>query len=314
MLEQVLGVRRRIRPRGRPARSRAPTTSSPRWICSMRWSASHCWLPTDHRADPVLDAGDHPPVRRRTTRATGEADDVRTAHARYFAGREADVLALWDSPRQREAYDWLDNRTGEPARRIPVGCRPATISTPQPPSPSTQRSSAYWIEQYEPIGWAEELIEPARAADHRRLRSSTRWPTQCYVTGRLDEAIGYAEAGRLRHRKRPRIAAGAVRDIRACLVAVYSVGRSARTWVELCREVARAGSGTRLLFSPRVPRSWRWSTVRPDRRSDGDLGGPARDRRGDTDNPHIASYALLAYGFAHHDARPPRGVSHPRRA
>ena len=35
------------------------------------------------------------------------ADEARTAHARYFAGREADILALWDSPRQREAYDWF---------------------------------------------------------------------------------------------------------------------------------------------------------------------------------------------------------------
>ena len=32
---------------------------------------------------------------------------MRAAHARYFAGREADILALWDSPRQREAYDWF---------------------------------------------------------------------------------------------------------------------------------------------------------------------------------------------------------------
>ena len=38
---------------------------------------------------------------------TGEADDARSAHARYFAGREADVMALWDGPRQREAYEWL---------------------------------------------------------------------------------------------------------------------------------------------------------------------------------------------------------------
>ena len=29
------------------------------------------------------------------------------AHARHFAGREADVLALWDSPRQGEAYAWF---------------------------------------------------------------------------------------------------------------------------------------------------------------------------------------------------------------
>ncbi len=39
--------------------------------------------------------------------ARGEADEVRTAHARYFAGRETDIMALWDSPRQREAYDWF---------------------------------------------------------------------------------------------------------------------------------------------------------------------------------------------------------------
>ena len=37
----------------------------------------------------------------------GSANDARTAHARYFAAREDDVLALWDSPRQREAYTWF---------------------------------------------------------------------------------------------------------------------------------------------------------------------------------------------------------------
>ena len=39
--------------------------------------------------------------------ASGEADEARAAHACYYAGREADILALWDSPRQREAYDWF---------------------------------------------------------------------------------------------------------------------------------------------------------------------------------------------------------------
>ena len=38
---------------------------------------------------------------------SGAAEAVRTAHARYFAGRETDITALWDSPRQREAYDWF---------------------------------------------------------------------------------------------------------------------------------------------------------------------------------------------------------------
>ena len=32
---------------------------------------------------------------------------VRTAHARHFARRETDILALWDRTRQREAYMWF---------------------------------------------------------------------------------------------------------------------------------------------------------------------------------------------------------------
>ena len=39
--------------------------------------------------------------------ASGAADEARAAHARHFAGREGDILALWDSPRQRDAYGWF---------------------------------------------------------------------------------------------------------------------------------------------------------------------------------------------------------------
>ena len=56
--------------------------------------------------------------------ARGEASEIRAAHSRYFAGREADILALWDSPREREAYDWFTDRAGQSAHRISVGRRP----------------------------------------------------------------------------------------------------------------------------------------------------------------------------------------------
>src|SRR5271156_5759882 len=39
--------------------------------------------------------------------ACGQASEIRAVHSRYFAGREADIMALWDSPNQREAYDWF---------------------------------------------------------------------------------------------------------------------------------------------------------------------------------------------------------------
>ena len=44
------------------------------------------------------------------------------------------------------------------------------ISTSPPPSPPMRCSSAFWVENYEPIAWAEELIEPARAVDHPAAR------------------------------------------------------------------------------------------------------------------------------------------------
>src|SRR6201997_4148781 len=37
----------------------------------------------------------------------GDVTATRAAHSRHYAGREADILALWDSPRQRAAYDWF---------------------------------------------------------------------------------------------------------------------------------------------------------------------------------------------------------------
>jgi hypothetical protein len=37
--------------------------------------------------------------------ASGSAGEARDAHARHFAGREVEIMAVWDSPRQREAYE-----------------------------------------------------------------------------------------------------------------------------------------------------------------------------------------------------------------
>ena len=106
----------------------------------------------------------------------------RAAHARYFAGRETDILALWDSPRQggvhwftvelanlRTAFRWAADHDDLDTA--------ATIAT----------YAAFFglrVENYEPIAWAEELIEPARAVDHPRLAALYVMASQCYMTGR----------------------------------------------------------------------------------------------------------------------------------
>ena len=126
--------------------------------------------------------------------AGGEATEVRTAHARHFAGREADILAVWDSPRQREAYDWfaaeLANlrtafRWAADHGDLDVA---ATIAT-------YAGFLGYLVENYEPIAWAEELIEPARAVDHPRLAFLYAIASLCWTVGRIEAAVGYSDAG-----------------------------------------------------------------------------------------------------------------------
>ena len=126
--------------------------------------------------------------------ASGEADEVRTAHARYFAGREADILALWDSPRQREAYDWF---TVELAN-LRTAFRWAADQGDLDVAATIATYAAFLgfvVENYEPIAWAEELIEPARAVDHPRLAFLYVMASQCCMTGRIEAAVGYSDAG-----------------------------------------------------------------------------------------------------------------------
>ena len=83
-------------------------TTTPSWICSTRWCASRCWSPTGHRGGPGFRCWRRSASSPRSNSSpAARPTEVRAAHARYFAGRETDILALWDSPRQREAYDWF---------------------------------------------------------------------------------------------------------------------------------------------------------------------------------------------------------------
>ncbi len=114
--------------------------------------------------------------------ATGAATEIRAAHARYFAEREADILALWDSPRQREAYDWF---TAELAN-LRTAFRWAADHGDLDVAAAIATYAGFLgfcVENYEPIAWAEELIEPARAVDHPRLAFLYATASLCWLVG-----------------------------------------------------------------------------------------------------------------------------------
>ena len=128
--------------------------------------------------------------------ATGGAADARAAHARYFAGHEADIMTLWDSPRQREAYDWFNVELAN----LRTAFRWATDHGDLDVA-ATLATYVGWLgvlaQTLEPIAWAEELIEPALAVDHPRLAFLYVIASLCYTTGRIEAAVGYSEAGQI---------------------------------------------------------------------------------------------------------------------
>src|SRR4029077_5743187 len=122
--------------------------------------------------------------------------EIRAAHSRYFARREADILALWDSPRQREAYDWFTAELANLRTAFRWAADHGDLDVA-----ATIASYAGWlgllVQTHEPIAWAEELIEPAGAVDHPRLAHPYVIASCCYATGRIEAAVRYADAGQI---------------------------------------------------------------------------------------------------------------------
>jgi predicted ATPase len=125
--------------------------------------------------------------------ASSVASEVRTAHARYFAGRESDILALWDGPRQRDAYEWL----GTEFANLRSAFRWAADQGDLDAAAAIVTYSVFlgiMVENLEPIAWAEEVVEPARSAYHRRYATLCVMASQCYITGRIEDSVRYSEA------------------------------------------------------------------------------------------------------------------------
>ena len=229
--------------------------------------------------------------------ASGAANDVRNAHARHFAGREADILALWDSPRQGEAYDWfaLELANLRTAFRwaadhgdLDVA---ATLAT-------YVGLLGDLVQTLEPIAWAEELTEPARAVDHPRLAFLYVIASQCWMTGRIEAAVGYCDAGQIvLGRSREALPYG----IEAWLGLVYlAIGQPGRL-AELCRAQLARRRDTHVHI-----RAWLVVAlaVAGSGREAMDSADGLVEAAEATGNPSMLAWALGAYGAAFRDADP----------
>ena len=239
--------------------------------------------------------------------ACGTAAEVRAAHARYFAGREADIMSLWDSPRQREAYDWftieLANlrtafRWAADHNDIDVAATIATYAT----------ILGLWVDQYEPIAWAEELIEPARAVDHPRLATLYVMASQCHLAGRAEAAVRYSDAGET-------VVIGSGGDevpfgIQGFLgIAYQQIGQPERS-VDWYRAQLAGGRDSHTLTRAGLVLTLTLAGCVDEAMA---AASGLIDAAEATGNPCAMSFALQAYGFAFRDADPVRARDALRR-
>jgi predicted ATPase/class 3 adenylate cyclase len=228
--------------------------------------------------------------------AGGSATEARAAHAHYFAGREADILALWDSPGQREAHDWFIIELANLRTAFRWAADHGDLDVAAAIASYAGLLGAV-VQTYEPIAWAEELIEPARAVDHPRLAFLYVIASQCWMPGRIEAAVGYADAGQIVLGRSDALPYG----IEAWLGLVYlAIGQPERL-AELCRAQLAGRRDTHIFI-----RSWLVFAL-----AVAGSGGEAMDSADGlieaaeaTGNPYWLSLALFAYGVAFRDADP----------
>jgi predicted ATPase len=229
--------------------------------------------------------------------AGAEASEIRAAHSRYFAGREADIMALWDSPRQRQALTWFTIELANLRAAFRWAADQGDLDVAVPIA-----SYAGWlgaaVQTFEPIAWAEELIEPARAVDHPRLASLYVIASLCYTTGRIEAAVRYCDTGQIvLGRSREALPYGSDALLGAAYLAIGQPERLA----EWCRAQLARRRDTHVHI-----RAWLVLAL-----SVAGSGGEAMDSADGlieaaeaTGNPSLLAFALGAYGWAFRDADP----------
>jgi predicted ATPase len=235
-------------------------------------------------------------------------DSARTAHARHFARRQADVSAQWHSPRQRETYDWFTTELAN----LRTGFRWAADHNDLDTAAALAVNATflgYLVEQWEPVAWAEELIPHAEALQHPLLAQLYVGASYCAAVGRAAEFVGYAEAAGAA------IASGqfaAVYEGFECAVAAgYNTTGRPDLAVEWCRAtIARNPDIPTHAQAVMVIALAVTGSIDEAIEASQDMLAVAQN----ADNPSLAAATLLAYGWARRQADPTAAYEALRRA
>ena len=239
--------------------------------------------------------------------ARGEAETIRRAHARYFKTREAEIMALWDSPRPRDAYAWFNAELANLRSAFRWAADQGDLDVAASIAIYTSMLGLQ-SENYEPIAWAEELIEPARASKHPLLAALYVEAALCYIVGRVEEAVQYADAGRVV------IESGEFNEVpygsEGALFGPYCLIGQPERAVEWCRAQLARNRDTHGVIAGNLVLALKWAG-----RDDAAMTVATGlvEVAEATRNPWVLSFAFFCEGYAFSEAEPDRALRALRR-
>ena len=117
----------------------------------------------------------------------GALEQTRDRHAQYFARESAARWEHWNGPGWRQAVDWVEAELGNLRSGYRWSVRRGELETATDIA-AHAALMGFSVQLFETLGWAEELLEPAAAADVRRLpRLYTAAGYACFA-GRAEAA------------------------------------------------------------------------------------------------------------------------------
>ncbi len=124
--------------------------------------------------------------------ANDAISDVRDRHAAFYAAQAQTWWDRWDGPGYDAATEWVDAEFAN----LRAGFRWTTdrndlVTATAIAAHSTMLSNA--LQRYEPVGWAEEILDAATTAQVPQLPRLYTAASVCTNIGRAEEAVGYAE-------------------------------------------------------------------------------------------------------------------------
>ena len=124
--------------------------------------------------------------------AAGEIERARDSYASYFARRAEAILDVFGSPDQSMAFGWFNQELDNLRSAFRWSVERDDLDT------AARIAAAggyvgYWHLNYEPVGWAEELLEASRQHQLKHLPSLLASAANCVYLGRLADARTYAD-------------------------------------------------------------------------------------------------------------------------